>query len=259
MYEFIEFARDGEVGIITLNRPAVLNAWHQPMRDELEQCLEACAVDEAVRAIVITGAGTRAFSAGQDLDETRHFTSAADGAAWSAAWKALYGTLRAIEKPIVAALNGVAAGSAFQVAMMADVRVGHAATRMGQPEINSGIPSTMGPWLISERLGISRTVELTLTGRMMDGEECHRIGLLHQLVPAGEVLATAVLAARRLAAKPAVAIRLNKRRFREITEAGFRSASEAGARIQAEAYASGEPQAAMARFFAAREARKKGA
>ena len=105
--------------------------------------------------------------------------------AWHAAMRSevMYGAIRELDEPIVAALNGVAAGSAFQVALLCDVRVGHSESRMGQAEINAGIPSTLGPWLMQMSLGLSRTVELTLTGRMMDGDECYRIGLLHHLVP----------------------------------------------------------------------------
>lgn len=168
----------------------------------------------------------------------------------------MYGAIRALDKPLIAALNGVAAGSAFQVALLTDVRIGHPGVRMGQPEINSGIASTLGPWLMREMLGLSRTVELTLSGRMMDAAECHAIGLIHRIVPAPEVMAAALATAGELAAKPPVAMRLNKRRFREITEAGFNDALEAGIRIQKESYASGEPQRWMERFLAERAKRR---
>ena len=256
MYEFIELDTDGEIALVTLNRPQKLNAWHKPMRDELGDCITALGTTDSVRAVVLTGAGDKAFSAGQDLAETQQFASGEHGRDWSKSWHDFYATLRACEKPLVAAVNGVAAGSGFQVALFADIRVGHVGTEMGQPEINAGIPSTMGPWVMYERLGLSRTVELTLTGRMMDGTECHRVGLIHHLVPASEVLDKAKEVAHHLAGKPAVAIRLNKRRFREITQAAFDDACAAGQRIQAEAFASGEPQAAMAAFFAERAKRK---
>jgi enoyl-CoA hydratase len=255
MYEFIKVEREGEVAIVTLNRPDRYNAWHAPMRAELAAALRALNQDASVGAVVLTGAGDRAFSAGQDLAETQQF-DAERGARWLEEWRNLYGAIRELEKPLVAALNGVAAGSAFQVALLCDVRVGHSGSRMGQPEINAGIPSTMGPWLMQMSLGFSRMVELTLTGRLMDGEECHRIGLIHHLVPREQVLTKALEVARDLAGKSRVAMRLNKRRFREMTEAGFHEAEEAGKRIQREAFATGEPQAMMARFFAERRARK---
>jgi enoyl-CoA hydratase/carnithine racemase len=257
MYQHLIVERRDAVETVTLNRPDVLNAWHAAMRVELAEALEAANADEAVRAVVLTGAGDSAFSAGQDLSESKGFEGER-AQEWIEEWRRLYGAIRGMRKPLIAALNGVAAGSAFQVALQCDIRVGHRGSRMGQPEINSGIASTLGPWLMKEMLGLSRTVELTLTGRMMDGEECHRIGLIHHLVESHAVKETAMAVAAELAAKPPVAMRLNKQRFAEMTQAGFEDALAAGSRIQREAYASGEPQRMMEAFFAERAARKRG-
>jgi enoyl-CoA hydratase/carnithine racemase len=247
--------REGAVGIITLNRPEVLNAWNAPMRAELIQAFEGFEQDEGVRAIVLTGAGDRAFGAGQDLNETKTFDP--DRAEqWIVEWEHLYDRIRSLSKPLVAALNGIAAGSAFQVALLCDLRVGHPGVRMGQPEINSGIASTTGPWIMREMLGIARTIDLTLTGRLMEAEECREIGLINRVVPQAEVMAAALALAGDLAAKPPVAMRLNKRRFREMTEPGFRDCLEAGIRTQREAYASGEPARMMEAFLAQRAAKR---
>jgi len=254
-YEFLLIERRGDIAIVTLNRPDKYNAWHAAMRSEVTAAMRELNADPGVRAIVLTGSGDKAFSAGQDLAETEKF-DAERGARWLDEWHEMYGAVRALDKPLVAALNGVAAGSAFQAALLCDVRVGHAGSRMGQPEINAGIASTTGPWLMEISLGISRTVELTLTGRMMEAEECHRVGLIHHLVPPDQVMPKALEVARELAGKSPVAMRLNKRRFREITEAGFIDALEAGKRTQREAFATGEPQVMMAKFFAERRARK---
>jgi enoyl-CoA hydratase/carnithine racemase len=218
------------------------------MRNEIIDALERFETDDAIRAIIMTGAGDRAFSAGQDLSEAHDF----DGeraVAWVGEWQRYYAALRSLSKPLVMALNGTAAGSAFQVALLGDIRVGHPGVRMGQPEINAGIASTTGPWIMNSMLGMSRTIELTLTGRLMDADECHRIGLIHHLVPAAEVFTKALEIAEALAAKPPVAMRLDKQRFREMTEAGFQDSIEAGTRIQREAYESGEPARMMEAFF----------
>lgn len=256
MYEFVIAERVGVVAVVTLNRPDRYNAWHAAMRSDVARVMRELNGEEGVRAIVLTGAGDKAFSAGQDLAETQQF-DAERGVRWMEEWRDMYGAIRALDKPLVGAINGVAAGSALQVALLCDVRVGHSETKMGQPEINAGIPSTLGPWLMWDSIGRSRTIELTLTGRMMDAEECHQIGLLHHLVPKEQVMARALKVARELAGKPPGAMRLTKRRFRELTEAGFQDAEEAGKVLQREAYGSGEPQAMMARFFAEREARKR--
>ena len=251
MPDFILIETRGAVRLITLNRPEVMNAWHRPMRQELVSALTEANADPAIGAVVLTGAGDRAFGAGQDLSEAHGFD--ADRARdWIAEWEQLYGALRGLDKPSVAALNGVAAGSAFQFALLCDLRVGHPGVRMGQPEINAGIPSTTGPWVMLDRIGLDRTIDLTLTGRLLEGEECHRLALISRLVPAEQVLPTAMDLAAELAAKPPVAMRLNKRRFRELTEASFQEALHAGARTQAEAYATGEPARMMEAFLTRR-------
>ena len=251
MPAFILTARHGAVAVITLNRPQTLNAWHRPMRQELVEALQQCEADAAIRAIVLTGAGEQSFSAGQDLAETMEFDP--DRAVeWIREWEELYDLIRSLSKPLIAALNGVAAGSAFQVALLCDFRIGHAGVRMGQPEINSGIPSTTGPWIMREMIGIARTIDLTLTGRMMDAAECLSLGLINRVVEADQVLPASLALAQELAAKPPVAMRLNKQRFREVTEAGFRDCLEAGMRIQREAFGTGEPAHMMEEFFSAR-------
>jgi len=243
------------VAVIRLNRPDVLNAWHAAMRAELMAALNRCETDAAVGAIVLTGTGDRAFGAGQDLNETKTFDP--DRAEeWIGEWRDLYSRIRSLSKPLVVALNGLAAGSAFQVALLGDIRIGHPGVTMGQPEINSGIASTLGPWIMREMIGIARTIDLTLTGRMMDADECFRIGLINRLVPAGRVLPEAIALAEELAGKPPLAMRLNKDRFREMTEDGFQDALRSGVRNQRIAYGSGEPARMMEQFLAERAARK---
>lgn len=257
MAGFVLSERRGAVGIVTLNRPEVLNAWNAAMRDELTTTLSAMEEDAEVRAVILTGAGDRAFGAGQDLNETKSF-DAERAEQWIGEWERLYDRIRSLSKPIVAALNGVAAGSAFQVALLCDLRVGHPGVTMGQPEINSGIASTTGPWIMREIIGLAHTIDLTLTGRMMDAEECYRVGVLSRLVPQDKVMSEALALAELLASKPPVAMRLDRQRFREMTEEGFRDCLAAGVRIQREAYASGEPARMMEQFLARKAAAKKG-
>jgi enoyl-CoA hydratase len=255
MPDFILSEIRGQIGIVTLNRPDVLNAWNAAMRSQLVEALDAMEANDQIRAIILTGAGERAFGAGQDLNETKSFDP--DRAQlWIGEWERLYDRIRSLSKPIIAALNGVAAGSAFQVALLCDLRVGHPGMTMGQPEINSGIASTTGPWIMREIIGLGRTIDLTLTGRMMDAEECFRVGVINRLVPKESVMSETLALANELAAKPPNAMRLNRQRFREVTEAGFRDCLAAGIRNQREAYATGEPARMMEEFLAKRAARK---
>ena len=106
----------GGIGTITLNKPWKLNAWDTPMRAEITAQLNDWNRDSAVRAVILTGAGDRAFCAGQDLEETEKFQSGHEGANWFQSWQAFYNAIRGLDKPCLAALNGVAAGSAYQAA-----------------------------------------------------------------------------------------------------------------------------------------------
>ncbi|HEY3507202.1 MAG TPA: enoyl-CoA hydratase/isomerase family protein [Actinocatenispora sp.] len=243
----------GHVGEITLDRPAKLNAWTAEMRAELVAALHDAGADEDCRAVVVTGAG-RAFCAGQDLAETAAFDPGDHAAAeaWIDDFGRLYRALRGLDKPTVAAVNGVAAGSGFQFALLADLRIGHAGVTMGQPEVSSGIPSVTGIWAMWNILGRARTTEFALTGRLVDGDEAYRLGLLTRLVPAEEVLAEARAEANRLAALPPGGLALTKARIRELDEADLEDALAAAKKVHAAAYDTGEPQREMARFLAGR-------
>ena len=249
--DHILLAQRGAVGVLTLNKPAKLNAWDKEMRDDIVAALRAWDVDEGVGAIVMTGAGERAFCAGQDFAEAHGF-DAERAEAWIREWETFYGTLRRLKKPIVVALNGTAAGSAFQVALLCDIRVGHPGVTMGQPEINAGIASITGPWIMKEALGMSRTVELTLTGRMMAADECERIGLIHHLVAREDVLPRALQIASDLAAKAPLAMRLDRAWLADMTEAAFQHTIDAAIRAHRESYGSGEPARRMEDFMAVR-------
>lgn len=254
-YEFIRLDTDGPVAILTLNRPDRLNAWHEPMRDEVCDVLERVRDSDEFGALVFTGAGNRAFSAGQDLNESTEFDD--DRAErWIEEFRKLYGAIRSLPKPTVSAINAVAAGSAFQFVLLTDYRVGCERSRMGQPEINSGIASITGPWIMREILGLSRTIELTLSGRIMPAEEALSLGLLNELVSPDQVLSRSVEYAKELAAKPPLAMRLIKERFWEVLEPSFHDAFDSAIRYHRESYSAGEPQRVGTEFLAERAARK---
>ena len=251
--EFIEVADNDGISVITLNRPAARNAVHAAMRAEIRAALAPAADDPAIRAVVVTGAGA-AFCAGNDLAEARSL-DADSCAAWVSDLRRHHDAIRNLDKPCVAAVNGVAAGAGLQIALLCDLRLGQPATRIGQPEINVGLASVIGVQLMELALGHAHTRDLALSGRLVAAEEALRIGLLNRIVPAGELMAEAMNAARFLADRPPNAFRLSKRRLREMTQTAWDSAFEAALRLQREAYATGEPQAVMARFF---DRRKRG-
>ena len=247
----LEIERFGPIALVQLDRPDVRNALNYELIDEAAEALRLLNRDKDCRAVVLSGSGDRAFCAGMDLDVVRQLdaNSCAD---WLVRLKRLYEAVRGLDKPSVAAVNGVAAGAGYQLALLADLRVGHSEVRMGQPEINVGLASVLGAHLMAPFLGHARTVELTLGGRLMDGDECFRLGLFNHLVEPDQVRDKAIEIADELAQKPPTAIRLTKQRFRDDGQAAFDAVFEAVAQLQREAYDSGEPQRVIAEYFAKR-------
>jgi enoyl-CoA hydratase/carnithine racemase len=229
--------RRNAVGIITLNRPHVLNAWHWPMREEFIAATQELENDDVVRAIILTGAGNRAFCAGQDLNSETDSLTAGNVEQWVRQWERVYGQIRSLTKPSIAALNGAAVGSAFHVAMLCDFRIAHPEVRLGQPEIDSAIASVVGPWIMREMLGFSRMVALTLTGSLIYPRDCSE--LFHQIVAPAQVMPEAFELACSLAQKPRIAMQINKRRLRELTDKSFTECMEAALRYQRQSIALG--------------------
>ncbi|GAB2899102.1 enoyl-CoA hydratase/isomerase family protein [Paralcaligenes ginsengisoli] len=251
-------ARSGDVAVVTLNKPERYNAWTRAMRMTVAEVLGRLGADDSVKAIVVTGTGDKGFCTGQDFSESQNFKDDQTSRAWLYEIKDFYDLIRRIEKPIVAALNGIAAGSGFQFALLMDFRIAHEDVTMGQPEINNGIPSVVGPWVMSERISLTQTVDLALTGRLVGSSEAKAMGLINKIVPRDQVLPTAVALAAELGSKPPVALRFTKRAFRQRTQAGFDLAFQVAEEAQISAFASGEPQRCMEEFFRIREARKAG-
>ncbi len=240
----------GAVATVTLDRPEASNAVNEVLRRDFIDALAALGAAPDIQAIVLTGAG-RSFCAGQDLREAAALTSEAIPA-WQLQQRAMYQAIRDLDKPCIAAINGAAAGAGFQVALCADIRVAHPDVKLGQPEVKAGLASIVGSYLMTLHVGLSKNVELSLFGGLITASQAHELGLLHHVVPADEVLATASRLATELASRPATAFRYTKQHFREMTQAGFDEACSAGARYQAACYAAGEPQRVIAARLAGR-------
>jgi enoyl-CoA hydratase/carnithine racemase len=251
MSDEVRLERRGELAVITLNRPESLNAVNRALRSAMIAALKQANADAAVRAVVLAGAGDRAFCSGQDLAESVEYTMD-DIDRWLTEQHAMYQAVRDLDKPCVAAWNGVAAGAGYQIGLCADLRVGYPELKLGQPEIKAGLASIVGSYMMTLHLGLSQNQQLSITGELISGQRGYELGVINYLVPRDEVLSKAVAVAQELTRLGATALKLTKRRFRELTQPGFDAALEAAKRIQREAYASGEPQAAMQRFFEAR-------
>lgn len=243
--------REDGIAIATFNRPAALNALDTATRLALVEALARLAGDASISAVVITGAGERGYCAGQDIRESAAL-GPGDGARWMDSWRAYFAAVSSFAKPIVHAINGVAAGAGFETVLLGDIRVAAPHARFIMAEIDIGLPAVVGGFLLKTHLGLSRMTELVLTGRTITAEEARQIGVVHEIVPAAELLACAKKRARELADKPRVALALTLGELRAGLCRGLSEAAAASAAYQSEAIATGEPQRAMADFLARR-------
>ena len=248
--------RDGSLAVVTLNRPARMNAVNDALRGELIAALGRLNADTSVRAVVLTGAGGSAFCAGQDLDEAAAVTWQ-QIVPWLNRQRAMYQAVRDLDKPCVAAVQGVAAGAGFQLALCADWRLTTPDSRWGQPEVKAGLASIVGSYLMTLHVGHTHNVQMSLSGELVSGQRAYEIGLITALHAEAELMDAALARARSLASLPPTSVRLSKQRLRAMTQPGFDDACVAGIRAQLECYADGEPQRVMAEFLSQRNAKEK--
>jgi enoyl-CoA hydratase len=206
-YENLLFERDGGVAVVTINRPKVLNALNSATLDELRRVLLAIRRDEAVRCVVITGAGEKSFIAGADINELAVQTPVS-GRDHARTGQHVLDLLENLGKPVIAAINGFALGGGCELAMACTIRIAADTARLGQPEINLGIiPGYAGTQRLARLIGRGRALEMLLTGDHVTAPEAFRLGLVNRVVPAGQLMDDARKLAASLAAKAPIAMR----------------------------------------------------
>jgi enoyl-CoA hydratase len=173
---------------ITINRPDKMNALDAIVIAELGDAVTRIETDSAVRGVLVTGAGSKAFVAGADIAELSA-QSPMEGQARAAAGQKVFRRLEQCAKPVVAAVNGFALGGGCELAMACHIRIASEQAKFGQPEVKLGIAPGYGATVRLPRLvGKGRALELLLTGRMIDAEEAYRIGLVNRVVPADRLI-----------------------------------------------------------------------
>ena len=205
----VETQRDGAVLTITLNRPEVLNAFNSALHKALGAALKA-ARDDDVRAVVITGAG-RGFCVGQDLTEFREAPGDI-GDRLRSTYHPNINAIRALEKPVIAAVNGAAAGAGMSFACACDIRIASDAAVFVPAFVNIGlVPDSGGTFFVTRLLGYARAFEWLCSGRRLTAAEAHAWGLVSEVVAADDLAARSAELAARLAALPTRAIGMTKR------------------------------------------------
>jgi enoyl-CoA hydratase len=250
-YETIIYETRGPVAIITLNRPKALNALNAQLVSEIGQALDVAQNDDAIGAIVMTGS-EKAFAAGADIKEmqSKTFQDAYLEDFITNGWE----HVTTIRKPVIAAVAGYALGGGCEVAMMCDFIIAADNARFGQPEINLGIiPGAGGTQRLTRFVGKSKSMEMCLTGRMMDAEEAERAGLVSRIVPADQLLEEAVKTAEVIAVKSRITVYMAKESVNRAYETTLREGVLFERRNFHAAFAAEDRKEGMAAFVEKRE------
>jgi enoyl-CoA hydratase len=206
-YETLLCSIEGSVATVTLNRPKVMNALNAQMLGELGAEFADLGLNEAVRVVLLTGAGEKAFAAGADISELAAADATA-GEAFARRGQGVFGRIERLGKPVIACINGFALGGGCELAMACTLRIASETAKLGQPELNLGIlPGYGGTQRLPRLVGQGAALKMILTGTMISAAEALRIGLVDEVVAPDKLMARARELAVQIAARPPLAVR----------------------------------------------------
>jgi enoyl-CoA hydratase len=206
-YETLLYEKRNGIGYVTVSRPEKLNALNHKVMEELLACFQALEKDDEVRAVILTGAGEKAFGAGADISELT-LQSPVEGKEYSLRGQKLLALIENLGKPVIAAINGYAFGGGCELALACTLRLASESARLGQPEVKLGIiPGYAGTQRLPRLVGKGRALEMILSGEPVTAQEAYRIGLVNQVVPAPELMAAAERLAQKIMANAPLAVK----------------------------------------------------
>jgi enoyl-CoA hydratase/carnithine racemase len=201
------YEKKGAIAYVTLNRPKVLNALNTPTWTDLRTAFEEARDDAAVRGVILTGAGDKAFIAGADISELSHLT-AVEAEQSSRFGQEVLDLIENLGKPVIAAINGFALGGGCETAMACTIRIAVEHAKFGQPEVKLGLlPGGGGTQRLPRLVGKGRALQLILSGGMIGAQEAYRIGLVNEVVPAADLIARAEAILKEIAANAPIAVK----------------------------------------------------
>jgi 2-(1,2-epoxy-1,2-dihydrophenyl)acetyl-CoA isomerase len=256
-YETILYEKSENIATITFNRPEVLNAFNEKMGREFLDALKNVARDNGVRCLIITGKG-RAFSAGEDIQDLKGQYERGEnprlGERLLHKYNPMVREIRRMEKPIIAAVNGVAAGAGAGIAYSCDIRIASETAKFIQAFIRVGLAPDSGTSFFLPRLvGFSKAMELALTGDDLSAKEAERFGVVAKVVPSEQLMATVQEFARKLASGPTKAIGLTKRALNKSVSSDLETVLEYESYLQEIAGATSDHLEAVRAFFEKRK------
>ena len=216
--EFITYEQEGQVGIVTINRPKALNALNSQVLEEIEAAFKAIDLD-AVRAVILTGAGEKSFVAGADIGEMSTLTKA-EGEAFGKKGNDVFRMIETFPIPVIAAVNGFALGGGCEISMSCDIRICSENAIFGQPEVGLGItPGFGGTQRLARLVGPGMAKQMIYTARNIKADEAFRIGLVNAVYPQEELMAAAKKMAAGIAKNAPIAVRACKKAINDGLEA----------------------------------------
>ena len=216
--EFITYEQEGQVGIVTINRPKALNALNSQVLEEIEAAFKAINLD-AVRAVILTGAGEKSFVAGADIGEMSTLTKA-EGEAFGKKGNDVFRMIETFPIPVIAAVNGFALGGGCEISMSCDIRICSENAVFGQPEVGLGItPGFGGTQRLARLVGPGMAKQMIYTARNIKADEAFRIGLVNAVYPQEELMAAAKKMAAGIAKNAPIAVRACKKAINDGLEA----------------------------------------
>jgi enoyl-CoA hydratase/carnithine racemase len=223
------YERRGAIAYVTVNRPKVLNALNAPTWQDLRTAFENAQNDPAVRGVILTGAGDKAFIAGADIGDLAQ-ASAIDAERSSRLGQQVLDLVENLGKPVVAAINGFALGGGCETAMACTIRIAVEHARFGQPEVKLGlVPGGGGTQRLPRLVGKGRAHRLILSGGMIGAQEAYRIGLVNEVVPASDLIARAEAILNEIAANAPIAVKFAL----EATNKGMETSQSEGLSLEA--------------------------
>ena len=253
--EFITYEVEGMVGIITINRPKALNALNSQVLEELDATLDA--VDQnAVRCLILTGAGEKSFVAGADIGEMSTLTKA-EGEAFGKKGNDVFRKLETFPIPVIAAVNGFALGGGCEISMSCDIRICSDNAVFGQPEVGLGItPGFGGTQRLARLVGPGMAKQMIYTARNIKADEAYRIGLVNAVYPQEELMAAAEKMAAGIAKNAPIAVRNCKKAINEGLDADMDEAIVIEEKLFGDCFESYDQKEGMAAFLEKRKVEK---
>ncbi|WP_417517528.1 enoyl-CoA hydratase [Minwuia sp.] len=250
-YEYIQVAREmrkgGEIATITLNRPKKLNAMSTAMNHELRKAAHALSKDKDLRAVVLTGAGDKAFVGGADIDEMSELDAPSAREFITNLHRAI-NEVRMLPMPVIGRINGFCLGAGLELAAVCDMRVAEEGTKLGMPEVRVGMPSVIEAVLLPRIMGWGKAAEILLTGDMIDAQDAKQCGLIQQVTPKGRIDDQVEAWLESLLASGPQAVRIQKRLMRQWENLPIDAAIRSAIDAFEESHSGPEPKAYLSRF-----------